>query len=168
MSFTPAITTPSPVSAGTSNEDYEEDYYEEEEDEDEDNVNESDYTAELEELRVEENRLEAELSSCRMKKRKVSRTEFLLVTLNYSVCYLQAKQGIDASARKKRPPVVLDVTNVAAKCIRAQSGEYVNWTQNDYNDDPIMSDRILGTALYIQIGSTFDLMKKFTYDASYL
>ncbi len=67
-----------------------------------------------------------------------------------------------AAAGRKRPPVIIDTTNMAAKCIHAQNAEYVLWTSKDYFDDPVISERLLGSALYIEVGSTFDIMKKFT------
>jgi len=51
---------------------------------------------------------------------------------------------------------------MAAKCIEAQSAEYTSWTKSDFCDDPSMSEKLLGTTMYIQVGSTCDLMKKFT------
>jgi len=76
--------------------------------------------------------------------------------------FAQVKRSIKATTIRKRPPVVIDSKNMAAKCIEAQSNEYNVWTRSDHCDDPVMSERLLGTTIYIQVGSSFDIMKKFT------
>ncbi len=73
----------------------------------------------------------------------------------------QAKRTEAAKNNKKRPPVVVDVINMAAKCIQAQSAEYNKWTSFNYEDNDDMYQRIVGSSLYIQVGSTSNLMKKF-------
>lgn len=56
----------------------------------------------------------------------------------------------------------MDYYNTAAKCILANMEEKKKWTAVDYLDDPILKERITGTASYISLAASNDILKKFS------
>ncbi len=58
--------------------------------------------------------------------------------------------------------LVLDYYNTAAKCIMANLEEKKKWTAVDFMEDNILKDRITGTAAYVQLAASNDILKKFS------